>query len=262
MRGFELRVLLCASLAASLAAQAPRFEVASIHRSASGNNLVHYQPGPGGRFNAENITVRFLLQMAYEVNDYQVIGAPAWTNTERYDVAARGDAGQPTRPMIQSLLAERFKLALHTQKRELPVYRLLVAKGGPKLPASKAGACVPWSPESPVVIVPGQKQPHFCGFRGFGYEGTDRKLDMDGVTLADLATALSRELHQTVVDATGLAGRFDVHLRWTPVLPASPDAGGPSLFTALPEQLGLKFDAGKGSVQVLVIDNIDRPTAN
>jgi uncharacterized protein (TIGR03435 family) len=257
----------------------PSFEVASVKPNKGSSHLVHMQPSPGGRFNAENVTLRILMQYAYDVKEFQIYGGPEWTNTERYDAAAKAE-GSPTGqqmmgPMLQTLLEDRFKLAVHRETRQLPLYALTVAGSGVKLRPSKEGTCIHWSlytlnTASSPLPAPGEKAPVFCGFRGFGVEGLDRTLDMPGSHMAELAASLSMALRRDVIDRTGLGGEFDIRLNWAIEAPAtpgatpdlSPDAPRTSLFTSLREQLGLKLESAKGPVEVLVIDHAEKPDAN
>jgi uncharacterized protein (TIGR03435 family) len=160
----------------------------------------------------------------------------------------------------------------------LPVYELTVAKGGAKLQRSKEGSCIPYSADSPPLPspAPGAPRSTFCGYPRLGVDGLNRTLDGAGVSMAVLATNLSRtynsELGRNVIDGTGLDGTFDVHLKWTMEAPASLDApgdpsaaqssGSPSILTAIQEQLGLKLESAKGPVEVLVIDHIEKASAN
>jgi uncharacterized protein (TIGR03435 family) len=167
-----------------------------------------------------------------------------------------------TGPMLQTLLEDRFKLKLHRETKQLPVYELTLAKSGAKMPRTKAGGCIPFTLDSPPPppLAPGEPQRTFCGFRGFGVDGLNRKLEVFGVTIADLVAALQRsELRRTIIDKTGLAGTYDVRMTWAL---DSPSSDGPSIFTAIQEQLGLKLESAKGPVQVLVIDHVEKPSAN
>ena len=247
----------------------PRFEVASIKLHPGVGNLVHIQPEPGGRLAVENFSLRLLMTTAYDLQTFQVVGGPDWINSNRFDIQAKaeGDASGETMagPMLQTLLEDRFALKFHRETRQLPVYELTVARGGAKLPRSKAGAYIPVSFDSPPFPAPeaGKPLPKYCGFRGFGVEGVDRKLEMDGVTAADLARVLARsELRRNVTDKTGLTGTFDVRMMWVLDIVGSAESTGPSIFTAIQEQLGLRLDAAKGPVEVLVIDHVEKPSAN
>jgi bla regulator protein BlaR1 len=232
------------------------FEVASIKPSAPSGpmNRIRVEMAPGGRFNASNITVKFLIQQAYGVKDFQITGGPGWINSERYDLVAKadGDVGraEQLRPLIQKLLADRFQLTIHRDTKELPIYALVVGKNGPKFKESEASG-------------PG---PNIRMGRGL-INGQGMGMDM-------LASQLSNPLGRTVLDRTGLKGRYDIKLEFTPEEGAGrgpgdgpeaappPDTTGPSLFTALQEQLGLKLESSKGPVEIIVIDRIEKPTEN
>jgi uncharacterized protein (TIGR03435 family) len=236
------------------AAARPEFEVASVKRNNSGSQDASLRGAPG-RYNATNAPLSMLIQVAYRVQDFQIVGAPAWINSERYDIEATGegnlDSDQIKAPMLQALIEDRFKAAVHGETREMPVYFLTIAKGGPKL---KASQCIPRDPNTPFP--PGQPPQSICGFvmlRNGAIRST-------GFRLQFLTDNLSGILKRKVLDRTGLADQFDVDLKWTPDL-APPD-GGPSIFTAIEEQLGLKLESGKAPIDVLVIDHIDHATNN
>jgi uncharacterized protein (TIGR03435 family) len=258
--------LIAAVALAQAPAERPRFEVASIKLHPGIGNLVHIQPLPGGRLVVENFSLKFLIQTAYGGDASQILGGPDWIGSDRYDIEAKAEGNasgkQMTGPMLQTLLEDRFKLSTHREIRQLPIYELTLAKGGVRMRHATAGACIPFSMDSAPwpTPAPGEPLPNFCGFRGFGVEGLNRKLEMAGVTMTELASALSRsELRRKIIDRTGLADAFDVHMTWSLDSPSSAD---PSLFTAIQEQLGLKLESAKGPVEVLVIDHIERPTAN
>jgi len=223
-----------------------------------------------------NLTPRRLILIAYDIQDYQLVGAPRWIDSENYDIEAKADGNpsvqQMEGPMLQALLEERFKLSLHRETRELAVYKLSVGKSGAKLQASQEGNCTPYVTDAPPPIAkPGEPPPSFCGFQRTTAEGLNRSLNGKAVTMADLAKTLSRTytamLGRNVIDGTGLKGTFDVRLTWAmdsdgPRSDNPPDSVGPSIFTALQEQLGLKLEATKGPVDVLVIDHIEKPSGN
>jgi bla regulator protein BlaR1 len=236
-----------------------QFEVASVKRNNSGSQPSLFRPATG-RFSAENVSVQQLLWWAYNVQDFQIMGGPGWIDSDHYDIEAKADPNQQMRPMLQTLLQDRFKLVLHRDTKELPVYVLTVAKNGPKL---KAGTCITSDPNTPPA--PGQRQSAFCGFGVVGNNNLTATSTRMDIFTDLLATVLKRR----VIDKTGFAGNFDVSLRWTPDQvpvgnPAAPsaDTGGPSIFTAIQEQLGLKLESDKGPVDVLVIDNLERPSEN
>jgi uncharacterized protein (TIGR03435 family) len=259
----------------------PEFEVASIKPNLRGGSLVHLQPSPGGRLLAENFSLRMLMSRAYGVELFQISGGPVWIDTDRYDVQAKA-AGNPTEkqitgPMLERLLENRFHLKVHREIRQLPVYELTVAKGGPKIHPSKNGICTPFTMNS-VLPGLGEPRPTFCGFRGFGVEGTNRTLDALGITIAELTAGLSKgDLRRTVIDKTGLAGIYDVHMKFVidaqGRLPLSAsdvsappvetfETNGPSIFTAMQEQLGLRLDSTRGPVAMIVIDRVEKPSQN
>jgi uncharacterized protein (TIGR03435 family) len=283
--------LVLISLHANLRAQAgggrPAFEVASIKVNnrgtlGAGPVLLRLQPLPGGGLIAENCPLGVLITSAYGLQPYQIVGGPDWINTERYDIQAKAPVGSDWRqvsgPMLQALLEDRFRLRFHRVTKELPVYNLTVAKGGPKIKHSQEGSCVTFSPDAPVQPIPGPggKWPTFCGFRGFGVEGFNRKLEMAGVTMTELAKSLSAsELQRPVVNQTALDGTFDIRVEWA--IPAgsgllgpadanattsAAETTGPSIFTAMQEQLGLKLESGKGLTEMLVLDHVEKPSAN
>jgi uncharacterized protein (TIGR03435 family) len=236
------------------AAARPQFEVASVKHNNSGSQDASLR-GAAGRYSATNAPLSMLIRVAYKVQDFQIIGAPAWIDSERYDVEAKAegylDNDRITGPMLQTLIEERFKAAVHGETRDLPVYFLAVAKGGSKL---KASQCITRDPNAPVP--PNQPRASFCGFATVS-NGT---IKSTGARLQSLTDYLSGILKRKVLDRTGLAGQFDVDLKWTPDL-APPD-GGPSIFTAIEEQLGLKLESGKAPIDVLVIDRIDHASNN
>jgi uncharacterized protein (TIGR03435 family) len=258
----------------------PGFEVASVEPAASADGKALLQATPG-RLVMTNLALRRLILIAYDVKDYQLAGDPGWLDSGHYDIEAKADGNPSVRemegPMLQVLLEERFNLALHRETRQLPVYKLSVGKSGPKFQPSRAGSCTPYVTEAPPATTrQGEPLPNFCGFRRTAADGLNRILDGRGVTMAALATTLSRTyvstLGRNVVDGTGLTGAFDIYLKWA-MDPAEgpptgaggatlPDLTGPSIFTALEEQLGLKLESTKGPVEVLVIDHIEKPSGN
>lgn len=249
------------------------FDVASVKPSANpeGQSLLQAIPG---RLRMSNLALRRLILNAWGIQDYQLAGDPPWIASEHYDIQATAapdtTVQQMEGPMLQVLLEERFKLAFHRETRQLPVYELGVGKSGAKFQLTKEGSCTPWSVDSAPPPAPTPGQPiNFCGLH-MTVNGLNRALDGKGVTMATLAGSLSRtytsDLGRNVIDGTGLAGTFDLHLNWAmdPLTGrgAAPDPAGPSLFTALQDQLGLRLESAKGPVEVLVIDHIEKPSAN
>jgi len=222
----------------------------------------------------DNFSLRLLIQFAHGVKDFQISGDPPWIGSDHYDIQAKAEGNASVKqmegPMLQALLADRFQLTLHRETRQLPVYELTVVKGGVKLQLTRQGDCTPYSVDSPPPPpTAGASRPIFCGYPRMGSDGLNRTLEGAGVSMAVLAANLSRsELHRKILDRTGLTGTFDVYLKWTidsPAGPASPgisdDPTGPSVFTAL-QELGLKLESAKGPVEVLVIDRVEKPSAN
>jgi uncharacterized protein (TIGR03435 family) len=260
----------------------PRFEVASIKRNTLNDRIVVIQ-SQNGRFTARGYTLGMLVQQAYQVQEFQIADGPDWIESERFDIIANEPAagatsvaagpvapgpGQP-RPrdlMLRALLEERFNLSVHKETRERPVYALVPARSDGRLGSNLTRTTVDCATA---------RGPEACGTSvGPGY------IRARGVTIAQLATAFSRltmtgsSLNRLVVDRSGLEGAFDAEVRFTPEnipqlgpgpLPGGLppiDPNGPSIFTAVQEQLGLKLDAQRGPVEVLVIDRVERPTEN
>jgi uncharacterized protein (TIGR03435 family) len=187
-----------------------------------------------------------IITEAYGLKGFELVGQPAWLSSERFDFEAKPATPVPRDEcllMVRQLLAERFKLAVHREVRQLPVYRLVVAKNGPKIRKV--------SSDAPLGI--------------FNFNPMDGQLSTRGTSMAQLAVMLAGtvEVENQVIDATGLEGYYQFAIEWAPG-PAIPDANPrPSLFTALQEQLGLRLEAGKGDVDVLVIDSVQKvPTGN
>lgn len=257
------------------AASLPKFDVISVKLDKTGGNGIRSGLTPDG-VNVVNAPLHSLLTLAYGVSDDQLIGEPDWSRTTRFDIEAKVAAADvPTlkaltfdqrRMQAQQILTERFGLVLHHETRELPEFLLTVAKGGPKLAAAKI------DPEHPMP--PGSRG----NFR-MSHGPAGLRLQAQGARIDGLLPLLANETGRTVVDKTGLTGNYDFTLTWTPDRPEGPpgerspaDAGsmvqppstdiGPTLFTAIEEQLGLKLESTKGPVDVLVIDHVEMPTEN
>jgi uncharacterized protein (TIGR03435 family) len=255
------------------------FEVASVKPSAQNCGpdpcpvLIMFQSGGGLR--VAGVPLKFIIGFAYQVHDFQISGGPAWINTDRFDIDTKANshdevdryspdpaqitdekrktATDRTRERLRNLLADRFQLAIRRETKEQQVYALVVAKGGPKLQESKEG-------------------------KGLMRMGRGM-LSGQGVEPGVLANALSQQLSRPVTDKTGLTSKYDIDLRWTPdpgqgppgpfgppppgvQLPPPPDPNGPSIFTALTEQLGLRLESEKAPAEMLVIDRVERPSEN
>ena len=289
-----LVILMAAAMAAAgQDTGSPAFEVASIKPNKSGDGRVLIGFQAGGRYTATGITVRMLVQQAYRIQPFQLFGAPDWLASDRFDIVAKAEgdvAPGPDGPlplMLRGLLADRFKLAVHTETRELPIYALVKARSdgrlGPQLNRATVDCAAARGGPAGRGAVPD-------AFRGRGGGGPafgpgvrppcgqligPANIAAGGVTMAQLATLLSGRVNRIVVDRTGMTEHFDLDLSWTPdqmpqmppgaLPPGAPplppiDPNGPSLFTAVQEQLGLKLESTKGPVEVLVIDRVEQPT--
>ena len=220
------------------------FEVASIKPHRDGDDTQETNLLPGGRYVGINASVRKLIRLAFGVEDSQIVGAPGWIDSERYDIEAKtGETTQLEPPEFQrvllALLEERFQLKFHTEMRERPAYWLVVQKSGAKLKVH-AGTSEPSMKTNSV--------------------GAKRVLEATNISMKDLAGALTRQAGRITEDHTGLTGNFDVSLEWD--INETTDSVVPSLFTALEEQLGLKLNPAKGQVEVIVVDHVERPSEN
>jgi uncharacterized protein (TIGR03435 family) len=281
---FALVVVLAVAHPAG-ARQEAAFEVASVRPNASAANS-ELRALPNGRLIATNVTLRRLIQRAYKLHDAQIIGAPEWAASERVDVDARmatPPAGGPDAvfPLLQPLLAERFRLRAHMETRELPAYVLIVAERdrrlGPQIRPTtadcsrastltqeeiRANARDGWPPCGMAYTV------SYVVSRGTGNELAQTRIRRSGTTMGDFAAALQDGLDRPVVDSTGLDGRFDVEYSHSPqpTTAAAPDSPfgppPPMLFVALEEQLGMKLESRRAQVPVLVIERVERATAN
>jgi bla regulator protein BlaR1 len=240
----------------------PSFEVASIKPGDPNERRVSLFIQPGGKLTTTNASLQMMIGFAYDVRNHQISGGPAWLDSAKFNVEAKapGDIKIPPGPegaaqlrlMLQSLLAERFKLVVHRETRQQQVYDLVVDKGGLRMKDTN--------------VAPGQPQ-------GLGMSGRG---DLTGTAapVPLLVNFLSQQLGQSVVDKTGLTGRYDFTLKWTPDPGTAagpragddtappPDTSGPSIFTAVQTDLGLKLQSAKGPVEMLVIDSVEKPDAN
>ena len=234
----------------------PAFEVASIKPNKLFDGRVMFMLTPDG-ISVTGVPMQMILRQAFGVEDDRILGAPSWVKSDRFEIQAKvavedvpklkGLTHQQRFSMVLPLLTDRFNLKYHHDSKELPVYVLEIAKGGTKMKESK--------PDDP-----GPKGNFLTGRSG---------LESHGSSIESLTHQLAFLLGRTVLDKTGLTGAYDYSLAWVPDdsqpeagNAPSPDASGPSLFTALQEQLGLKLESQKGPVDVIVIDHIERPSEN
>jgi uncharacterized protein (TIGR03435 family) len=297
------------------AAESPTFEVASVKPAepqSAGMIRIRMSGGPGtpdpGQLTYTNVSLKNILMNAYAVKGYQLSG-PKWLDSERFDIVAKvpmGTTKEQFRLMLQNLLAERFKLVLHHETKELPMYALVVGKRGAKLKESVDDDATPSGGAPPPPLPPGPdgagpvrlrvgadgmpQLPPGMGKNGMMMMMTNGRLRAVGnrQPVSALTEMLGNQLGYPVVDATGLKANYDFTLDFAPdglngpmgMMPhpppehdgaagggspmaSAPDAGGPTLFTALQEQLGLKLEQRKGPVDLLVIDRLEKvPSEN
>lgn len=260
---------------------APAFEVASVKQNTSGDGPMLIQLPPGNRITVTNMPLRQLVTMAYQLQQYQLVGGPSWIANDRFDIVAKvaGEpkpfvAGQPNAAILalRPLLEERFKLKLHKETREMDVYSLVMVKSGvtgPNLKPSstdcvamanaRRGGPLPGPPDAP-----GPNDPFPCGL--MGGPGLIR---MGGMPISQMTQMLTNQSGRMVFDRTNLSDNWDFTLSYAfeqrggqPLPPGfpPPDPDAPSLFTALQEQLGLKLESTKAPVDVTVIDSIEHAT--
>jgi len=263
-----LAVLWCVGAAAFAQAPAgPTFDVASIKPSTSASLDGAFRVSPG-RFTVEHLSLREIIRFAFDVRPFQMAGAPGWSESTIYDINAvmPADADRDegrVRVMLQNLLTERFQLRVHREQRELPMYALVLARKdgalGPQLMPSQTD-CVRWRAENPPQ--PGRIPADCSGL-------TSRsRIRGSSTTMPQLARSLENLVERPVADRTGLQGGFTFDVRW--MLTGEPTLGSVavgaadlgSLLTALEEQLGLKLQATRGPVDVVVIDHVERPSEN
>jgi uncharacterized protein (TIGR03435 family) len=271
---------------------APTFEVASVKPNKTG------APGgsfvmPPGRFTATNIPLKVLITNAYQLSFFQVVGGPDWVSTDRFDIAAKAPDGAPpelTRAMVRTLLKDRFKLVVHMETRDTPIYALVKARSDDRLGLNLKRSTMDCGPiraqraeataaaararggRVAVPAPPDPNEPVVCGMRAGGRGGPAVTYRAGNVTMTALANALRPYAGRDVVDRTGLTGEFDFDLRFSApptagasdaaAVPVAPVDDAASVFTALQEQLGLKLESTRGPVELMVIDSAERPAEN
>jgi uncharacterized protein (TIGR03435 family) len=269
-------------LTAPALAQESAFEVASIRPNVSGGNS-EIRPMPNGRFTATNASLRGLVLRAYDLHESQLIGLPAWADTERFDIDARAasppaDGPAALIPMLRGLLVDRFQLTARTEMRALSAYQLVHASADRRLGTQirpteadcsagrrplteaemRAAARDGWPPCGLVFVV---------SFTTGGPDGVVKmRIRRSAVTMADFAVSLVPAVDRPVVDRTALEGRFDIEYSYAPrpntdsTITAAQNL--PFLGAALEEQLGLKLESERTEVPVLVIESVERPSEN
>ena len=254
------------------------FEVSTVKPNTTNDNRVMLRIPPGGNFTATGVTLKLLLAEAYGVRDFQITGGPNWIDTDRWDIVAKaeGVVGQipieELRPMLRKLIEERFHLKVNVEQKETSVYALVVGKNGAKLRPTEVQPAPPQAAESgpPQDLKKGPQGPMLRFGRG--------EIIAKKITVKMLAQPLGQMLGRPVIDKTELTGEYDFDIKFTPepgqgaFLPGGPppgpeaappgDATGPSIFTALQEQLGLRLDSQKAPVETIVIEHVDKPTEN
>ena len=254
----------------------PTFDVVSVKPNKSDTGMMRVMNKPDG-YTATNVTLKMLIQMAYGIREDLISGGPSWVESAHFDfdgkvAGADVDALKKLTPeqrrmILRPALEDRFKLKVHTETKQLPVFELGLAKGGSKLKGASPDATYPNGIKGPDGVAHG-------GMLRMG----NGELQGQGVEIKGLVNMLSQQLHQTVIDKTGLTGKYDFELTWTPDDGAgpmfhgtdggpqkadpAPDASGPTIFTAVQEQLGLKLQSAKGPVETLVIDHVEMPSEN
>jgi uncharacterized protein (TIGR03435 family) len=284
MRSNRLLTLTAAlAMCAALRSQAPSFDVASIRPSPATAGNSEIRPQPNGRFTATNATLRSLILRAYALHESQLIGAPDWTGVERFDIESRAavppvEGPEGLLPMLRTLLADRFRLRVHTEMRELPAFVLTHARRdrslgplirpteadcsgkarGPTETEIRSAARDGWPPCGMAFVV---------SFTTGGPDGVVKiRFRRSATTMKDFAPTLQSAVDRPVLDRTALEGRFDLEYSYAPRPNTDSTLGVaqnvPFLGAALEEQLGLKLEAERTEVPVLVIDSVERPSEN
>lgn len=270
-----------------LAAQSarPTFEVASV-KAAPNCGMSMFGGPSGGRLDLPCVNLRTLIRIAYggftgeklNARGTNVTGGPAWLDSETYQITAKAaekvSAAILMGPMLQMLLEERFQLKVHKEAKDTPVYILSAVKPE-KLTLAKEGSCVPIDLNNMPRPTPGTPMPKYCGGGSISFRNGAQIADLPGVTMEEFAgRMLPGFAGRPVVDKTGLAGRYDIHLEFSrdptagPMMlngapmPPPPEGAAPSIFTAVQEQLGLKLVPDRAPVEVIVVDSAQKPSEN
>ena len=242
MRRKAMRVFFCLLAAATAFGQPLAFDAASVKPNKLDDRIVTIDVGPGGRFAARGYTLKLLIQQAYEMKGFQILGGPGWLDTDRYDVQARGRANasrHEVNQMLQKLLADRFALKLHPVQKEMPGFELEVAGDGAKLAPSQA--------TEEISNAHRDQQGYLVG---------------TGYSMRAFATIVGAYVAKPVVDNTGMKGLYDFRVRWTERADqlSDSDSGSISLITALRDQLGLKLVSKRVTADLVQIDGASKAT--
>jgi uncharacterized protein (TIGR03435 family) len=240
----------------------PAYDVVSIKPNKTGSGSVSISINDGN-YDASNVSLKMLVLGAYQLKDNQLEGLPKWADSDRFDIKAKvvdpdpavmkALTGDQNEMMLRPVLAERFGLTFHREKKTLPVYEMVIAKDGPKFK------------EMPAEEQTSGRLTN--GVRAGGMSIHNSEMTAVGVPLSSLVAMLSRQLQRIVIDKTGLAGKYDLQLKWTPDdAKPTPDSGAdaapPDIFTALQEQLGLKLQPGKAEVEMFIVDHAEMPSVD
>ena len=264
-----------AMAAAALAqATADHFEAASVKPSQSSGQRFSLSGGPGssdpGRIVYSNTILRPILLNAFDVKNYQLTG-PEWLDTLRFDITAKipeGATKEQFQAMLRNLLVERFRMAMHRESKEMPIYALLPARGGPRIkPLDEPGGPAKPIDEQAATVQRAEGRDGFpvVSFKAPGVvietkNGVARATAHE-VPLTRFADFLSGRLGRPVVDTTGLGGKYSFEVYFTPDGPGAADGAEPDVFSAVQQQLGLRLEARKGAIELLVIDRAEKVPA-
>ena len=268
--GLLLLGLVVAALPLAAQSDAPRFDVASVRPAGGSSGTSTWGVLPSGRFVATNSQLRSLIVNAYGVTFDRLLGGPDWIDSDRFDILASAPAGTSESTMLtmlQTLLADRFQLVLRREAREMAVYSLVIAQNDGRTDKALLPVdCTASRTESKPVA--GKGYAHACSWLITRQPATGMSTyQSGGVNLDELAKTLTGRVGRPVINRTGLAGEFQFELSWLQDLQAaaaSPAAAndGPSLFSELQDQLGLRLESSRGPVEFLVIESLERPTPN
>jgi len=245
----------------------PAFEVAAIKPNTSVRGRAVVRPPVGGRFMATKVTLETLIALAYKAKNFEISGGPGWIRSDRYDISAKAEERNPDQEqlltMLQTLLEDRFKLIVHRETKEMPVYALVPARRGLRLPGATPGSCATFgldsAPPAPDrhVLAPCDR-----------LSVASTWLEDSKISMPSFASALAGILGRPVIDKTGYTGTFELDIEFAPVGLSGPpvdggsvDSSEPSIFTVL-QELGLKLEAQRAPAEIVVIDHAEKASEN